>query len=159
MAESCRHVLDFTRTFAFPREDVFAAFVDPGAIRAWWAPRGWDTLEVEMDVRVGGRYRFGMRHENLADWTFAHGEYRVIEPPERLVFTYVWEDRGASEPWRDAGLIDLETIVTLTFSDRGGATELRVIHEGFPTLGGRDLHRGGWDSNLDCLETYLGARN
>ncbi len=148
-------VLEFTRRFAAPVDAVFVAFLDPDAIREGWAHEGWITPEAEMDVRVGGRYRFGMREESGGPLMYVHGEYRTIEPPSRLVFTYVWEGGGAGERWRAERLIDVETLVTLRFAAHEAGTELTIRHEGFSTAEGCAAHRLGWGSNWNCLDEYL----
>lgn len=155
MPDPDSHLLEFTRIFNARRERVFRAFIEPEAIRSWWGPRGWITPHVEMDLRVGGGYRFGMRAESGGELMFVRGRYVVVDPPDRLVFTYVWEGGGEGERWREHGLLDLETLVTLEFRDRGEQTEVLLRHAGFPRAESRDLHRFGWSSNWDSLEDYL----
>ncbi|MDR3638108.1 MAG: SRPBCC domain-containing protein [Isosphaeraceae bacterium] len=155
MSERSTHALEFTRVFDAPRSDVFEAFVERDAILAWWAPKGWYTTHAEMDVRAGGRYRFGMRSDHDPALMYIHGEYLVIDRPHELKFTYVWEPGGAGERWREYALPGVVTIVTLRFRDVGKATELFIRHEGFPTEPGAEQHRYGWASNWDCLAEYL----
>ena len=155
MSKPKTHTLQFTRVFNAPREDVFRAFSDPEAIKSWWAPKGWVTPYAEMDVRAGGRYRFGMCEEAGGDLMFVHGNYIAVEPPARLVFTYVWEGGVGGERWCEHGLIEVETVVTLEFRDHGERTELLLRHEGFPTMEGRDQHRNGWGSNWDSLDDFV----
>lgn len=146
------------RVFPAPREEVFQAFITPDAIRAWWAPKGWFTPYAEMDVRIGGSYRFGMCEESGGEMMFVKGTYREVQPPALLVFTYIWEPGGSGERWREHGLIGVEMLVTLEFREVGGSTEVRLRHEGFPTAEGCELHYQGWSSNLDCLEEHLSQR-
>jgi uncharacterized protein YndB with AHSA1/START domain len=155
MAERPTHTVEFTRTFAAGCADVFAAFVEREAILAWWAPKGWYTPEAELDVRVGGRYRFGMRSDHDPAMMYIHGEYLVVDPPRQLKFTYVWEPGGAGERWREFAVIVVETTVTLRFHDLGSATEVLIRHDGFPTKPGAEEHRLGWSSNWECLAEYL----
>lgn len=155
MDERDAKIVEFGREFRASRTDVFAAFVDPDAVLDWWAPKGWLTQTAEMDVRVGGRYRFGMRSEQDPSLMYASGEYLEIKPPALLRFTYVWEAGGAGERWRPHQLIGVRTVVTLEFTDLGESTRVRIRHEGFPSSEGAILHRGGWWSNWDCLEEYL----
>lgn len=159
MRERDQHVVEFEREFRAIRSDVYAAFVDREAVLDWWAPKGWFTETAEMDVRVGGKYRFGMRSESDPSVMHVSGEYLEIEPPRRLRFTYVWEPGGASERWRPLQLIGVRTMVTLEFVDRGASTLVRIRHDGFPTVEGASQHRGGWSSNWDCLEEYLASRS
>jgi uncharacterized protein YndB with AHSA1/START domain len=155
MPERASHALEFNRVFDAPRAEVFEAFIDRDAILSWWAPKGWHTPHVEMDVRVGGRYRFGMRSDGDPAMMYVRGEYLVIDPPRELKYTYVWEPGGAGERWREYALIGVVTVVTLRFRDLGDTTEVSIRHEGFPTEPGAEQHRHGWSSNWDCLEEYL----
>jgi uncharacterized protein YndB with AHSA1/START domain len=155
MPERPTPALEFARIFDAPRAEVFAAFIEPDAILAWWAPKGWYTPHVEMDVRVGGRYRFGMRSDDDPALMYVHGEYLLIDAPNRLEFTYIWEPGGAGERWREFALVGVATTVTLRFRDVGDVTEVWIRHGGFPTGPGADQHRLGWSSNWDCLAEYL----
>jgi uncharacterized protein YndB with AHSA1/START domain len=155
MSERITHALEFTRVFRAPRGEVFGAFIERDAILSWWAPKGWHAPHVEMDVRIGGRYRFGMRSEDDPALMYVHGEYLVIDPPHELKFTYVCESGGAGERWHEYALIGVVTVVTLRFRDLGNATEVFIRHEGFPTEPGAEQHRHGWSSNWECLEEYL----
>jgi uncharacterized protein YndB with AHSA1/START domain len=77
------------------------------------------------------------------------GEYREIQPPERLVYTWSWE----SNPDEMAG--SMGTLVTVEFRDDGGATEVLLTHSGFANEEIRDLHAHGWDACISNLERYL----
>jgi uncharacterized protein YndB with AHSA1/START domain len=94
-----------------------------------------------VDLRVGGRYRFGMRQVPAGDIFYLTGTYREVTPPERLVYTWRWEN----EP--DGA----ETLVTVEFHDRGAATEVVLLHEKFPNQHMRDEHNKGWSGCLDRL--------
>jgi uncharacterized protein YndB with AHSA1/START domain len=155
MDDHSEHAFEFVRTFDANCAEVFAAFLDRDALLAWWAPKGWSTPHVELDARVGGRYRFGMRHVDDPAMMYIHGEYLVIDPPHELRFTYIWEAGGAGERWREFALIDVPTVVTIRFRAVGTATEVFLRQEGFPTSSGAEQHRLGWSSNWDCLAEYL----
>jgi uncharacterized protein YndB with AHSA1/START domain len=120
--------------------DVFAAWTDPAAMAQWMTPSGTATAEV--DFRVGGRFRLVMADEHLR---IEHtGEYRVIEPPELLVFTWRSEFTGMRN-----------TLVTVRLTERGAnETEIEVSHE-FATEAEASSHAGGWSQLLSRLETYL----
>ncbi len=77
------------RVFDAPRERVFEAMTDPELIPKWWGPRGTTTRVEEMDVSVGGRWRFVMDTEQ-GEGGFG-GTYREITPPERIVQTFEWD--------------------------------------------------------------------
>lgn len=133
-----------------PRDKVFTAWTDPEQAARWWGPKGFTSVSCTMDVRVGGAWRRAMRAPD-GSLHIASGVYREIVRPERLVFTYAWED--------DAGRPKPETLVTLTFADRGGGKTRLTLHQAlFETVAARDDHRGGWSGCLDRFADYLDER-
>jgi uncharacterized protein YndB with AHSA1/START domain len=137
--------LVMTRDIAAPRERVFAAWTDARAASRWWAPQDCTPLSCDMDVRPGGAWRRRMRAPNgtvVTKW----GVYREVVAPERLVFTYRTES---------AGVIDSETLVTVTFADLGTRTRLTLRHTAFATDAARLDHQGGWTGALERLGTFI----
>lgn len=143
--------LELERRIHAPAEVVFRAFLDPDAIKAWWGPEGWRVTELEMSPTPGGRYIYTMSDIAETRSVVLSGHYKVIEPFERLVFTFRWEP-SADEP--DETPFP-ETTVTVILRERNGATELRMLHEGLPSPESVEQHRDGWDGTLDCLGDYL----
>jgi uncharacterized protein YndB with AHSA1/START domain len=129
-----------TRIVRAPAANIFAAWTDPAAMAQWMTPVGTATAEV--DLRVGGRFRLVMAGEHLC---IEHtGEYRVIQPPELLVFTWRSEFTGMRD-----------TLVTVRLTAHGvHETEIDVTHE-LATDEEAASHAGGWGQLLDCLRTYL----
>ena len=140
--------LVITRVFDAPRGLVFKAWTGPEHLECWQgAPRGFTVTAHKMEVRPGGAYRVCMRSpEGVDHWL--QGVYREIVEPERLVFTHVWLD-AQGRPGK-------ETLVTITFAERGGKTELTLHQTGFKSVESRDGHKGGWTSTFDRLADYLG---
>jgi uncharacterized protein YndB with AHSA1/START domain len=135
-------VLRLSRTFRAARERVFGAFTDVKQLKQWWGPKGFSLPEAELDARPGGRYRLHMLSPEGNSYVLS-GAFVELRPPERMVYTWVWEQGD------NAGV---EMLVTLEFRDLGGATELIVTHERLPSVAARDAHAGGWSSSLDRLE-------
>jgi len=102
---------------------------------------------LELDLRPGGRYRFDMIEAGQTHHRVA-GSYLEIRPPERLVFTWKWENEPAHAE---------ETRVTIELFDRGRETELVLTHDRFTDPASRDEHGKGWNGCLDSLGRYLGA--
>ncbi len=155
MAETKRHApraqkknreLVLTRTLDAPRALVFRAFTDPAHLVRWWGPEGFTVPECKMDVREGGAWRTCMRSPDGNDYK-VRGLYREIVKPERLVFTWAWED--------ESGATGHETLVTVTFAERDGKTLLRLAHRIFESKKARDAHQQGWASTLNCLAAFL----
>lgn len=139
--------LRLERTFAAPREEVFDAWTNPEVLRRWWAAGpDWDTPAAEVDLREGGRYSLSMRNPESGDTHTVVGEYREVRPPERLVYTWAWEGESP-EPG--------ETVVTVEFGDRGGETEVVLVHEGLSSEHSRGVHEHGWNGVLENLRTRV----
>jgi uncharacterized protein YndB with AHSA1/START domain len=146
---SDERTLVITRLLDAPRAMVFAAWVDPDQAAQWWGPKGFTSVSCAMDVRVGGVWRRVMRSPDGTELT-ARGVYREIAAPERLVFTYAWE--------RNPEQTGHETLVTLTFAERGDKTELTLRQAVFETVAARDDHRDGWSGCLERLAEHLAQR-
>ena len=138
-------ILRLSRSFAAPRERVFRAFTAPAQMIKWWGPKGFTVPVCTLDPRAGGAWRTVMRSPEGKDHTVS-GVYREILPPERLVFTWAWEEDGARGH---------ETLVTIELFETAGGTRLELTHELFESESARDLHGEGWSSCLDCLEEAL----
>ncbi len=136
---------ELRRTFSAPRGKVFRAWTDPEELKRWWGPDGYATPSAEVDLRVGGMYRLGMKKLPDGQIFYLTGTYREVRPPERLVYTWRWE----AEP--ELG----ETLVTVEFRDLGDATEVVVTHELFLSEKARQDHRKGWSGCLDRLARTL----
>lgn len=138
--------LELSRLIDAAPDRVFTALTDPGDLASWWGPAGFTTPEIELDLWVGGSYRFGMQPPD-ADLFHLAGEFLVIEPPRRLSYSFRWE-----EPDPD----DRETVVELVLEEAGGRTELSLTQGGFATEARLELHRSGWDESLARLRELLG---
>src|ERR1700730_16290519 len=157
--------LVITRIFDAPRELVFKAWSEPDRAMRWWGPQGFTTAHCEMDVRPGGAYRVCMRSpggtdhcqrgvcrevvapDRLVLWLVAGGVWREVGEPERLVFSFAWEDAQ--------GRPGHETVVTVSCAEYGAKTKLTLHQAVFETVTARDLAQGGWASALECLAEFL----
>ena len=138
--------LVITRILDAPRELVFKAWTEPDRVIRWWGPRGFTTAHYELDFRPDGAYRVCMRSpEGTEHWQ--RGVCREVVEPERLVFTFAWED--------SEGKPGHETLVTVTLAEFGAKTKLTLHQAVFETVTARELHQGGWASALECLAEYL----
>jgi uncharacterized protein YndB with AHSA1/START domain len=131
-----------TRTFEASRQRVYRAWTDPELMMKWFAEPDYDMRILELDLRVGGRYRFEGEVKGKR-WSLG-GTYLEVRPPERLVYTWKWEDDPALGGPGD-------TIVTVDFFERGAGTEIVVTQEGFSNALARREHQAGWIGCLDRL--------
>lgn len=139
--------LELKRTLAVPRPVVFRACTQPGELAKWWGPRGFTVPSVALDLRAGGHYRIAMQPPE-GEVFHLSGEFREVQPPSRLAYTFVWEPPAPD---------DRETVVKMTFEDLGEWTELTVLQQGFATEERRALHQEGWSDSLDRLEALLAS--
>jgi uncharacterized protein YndB with AHSA1/START domain len=137
--------LTITRLFDAPRDLVFEAWTNPDHLARWWGPKGFTATSVTVKLEEGGRWRTCISNGDDAFW--AQGVYHEIVPPERLVFSFSWE-----EP---EGTPDHDTLVTVTFADRDGKTEMTFHQAVFRTVAERDGHVGGWQECFADLATHL----
>ena len=148
MAESGGPTLRLDRVLPAPRPRVFRACIEPAELARWWGPQGCTTPEIDLDLRVAGRYRFGMQPPD-GELFHLSGEFLAIEPLGRLEYTFRWE-----EPDPD----DRETVVVMSLNDRGDSTEVVVVQSGFATEARRALHVDGWTDCLDRLQELMSSR-
>jgi uncharacterized protein YndB with AHSA1/START domain len=123
-------------------ESVFRAWTTPGQIKQWFGPPACRPVDAQIDLRVGGEYRFRILSEESGELT-VRGEYREITHPSRLVLTWQWED--------DPDWAGVESIVTLEATARDGGAEVQVAHDGLPSEVHAERHAHGWSGTLDKL--------
>jgi uncharacterized protein YndB with AHSA1/START domain len=133
--------LTLTCSVEAPQERVFGILTTPAGLAQWWGPHGFSTPEIELDLRVGGRYRFAMQPPG-GEVFHLSGEFIEVVPPERLGYTFRYE-----EPTPD----DRETVVTLSLSAAGGTTEISLVQGAFATEERLALHRTGWTESFEKL--------
>jgi len=135
--------LVLTRTFNAPRNLVFKVWTDPRHLAEWWGPHGFTTIIREMDVRLGGAWRYAMRGPDGNEYPF-DGVYVDVQPPERLVFDGTIHGGPNQHVWTE-----------VTFTEREGKTNVRVRQVySFES----DATRGapiGWSQQFDRLTEYL----
>jgi len=133
-----------TREFNAPRRLVYKAWTTPELIKRWWSGNQGETTLAEVDLRVGGMWRYVMVAEGGFEVAF-HGEYREIVPNERLECTEVYE-----------GMPEGEALNTHTFTEKDGRTTLTVLVQ-HSSQEHRDAHinsgmEGGMQEAYDRLE-------
>ena len=133
-------VLVVRRVLPVERERVFAAWLDPASLATWMRPMETTDAIVEVDPRVGGRFRILMQQPQDSCSYEHQGEYLAIEPPSLLSFTWI------------SAATDLRpTVVTVELHERDGGTELVLTHRQLP-LKQVESHRRGWSDILPLLE-------
>lgn len=132
------------------RDEVFRAWTTPEYLKHWYRPHdNWSTPVAEIDLTVGGSYRICF---SSPEGKIFHevGEYREIQPPERLVYTCGFEGDFTEQPE--------ETVVNVEFDELGDKTRIRVEHQGYLRAEDRDAHQRGWPLFLDQLVQFFDKR-
>jgi uncharacterized protein YndB with AHSA1/START domain len=147
-AHSAGLTLELKRVLPAGRSAAFGAFSDPSELAKWWGPRGFSTPSVAFRARVGESYRIEMQPPE-GDRFYLTGEFREVDPPARLAYTFAWEDPDPD---------DVDTVVDLSFRDLGQSTEVALGQGPFKTEARRRLHRDGWTDSFDKLERLMSTR-
>lgn len=141
--------LRLEHTFAATPEEVFDAWTNPVVLMRWWAMRSTQSPGTcEVDLRVGGRYLLQMRDDAGGDVAAVAGEYREVDRPHRLVFTWCWQNDGMLHPGH-------VSVVSIEFVARGDRTTVVLEHGELASEQSRNGHGAGWRGVLESLETRI----
>lgn len=133
-------------TIDAPAEKIFAALTDPKQLPQWWGADGmYHTEHMDVDLRVGGHWRTTGSDPSGAAFS-VEGEYRIVQPPHLLEFTWRHDWEGADRA---------ETLVRYELIPQNGSTIVRVTHSGFESAQSRDDHGRGWVRVLEWLKAYV----
>ena len=147
-----------TRSFKAPRALVYRAFTEPELVQRWLlGPPGWSMPVCEMDVRVGGKYRWRWRNDQDGKEFGFNGTFREVDPPSKLVHTEAYDPGtiGGGFPGNDA-------IVTATFTEEGGVTTMTSLID-FGSKEARDAAvatgmTDGMEQSYQLLDRLLGEQ-
>lgn len=138
-----------TRDFDAPPHLVYQAWTTPALIKRWWSAKRGAVTVADVDLRVGGKWRWVMMTDDGFEVAF-HGEYRELIPNERIVCTEVYE--GYPEA-------DAEALNTMTFAAKDGRTTLSILVQ-HKSQEHRDAHinsgmEAGMQDAMDLLEQVV----
>jgi uncharacterized protein YndB with AHSA1/START domain len=138
-----------TREFDAPKHLVYRAYTTPELVRRWWGGEQGQMTTCEIDLKVGGTWRYVMNSKDGYEVGF-HGEYREIVPNERIVMTEVYE-----------GMPDAEVVDHITFTEEDERTTLTMLIQ-HRNQEDRDAHLGsgmevGMQESMDRLEQVAGS--
>jgi uncharacterized protein YndB with AHSA1/START domain len=136
--------LRLERTFDAPAQDVFDAWTSEEVLRRWFhAGHDWETTEAQVDLRVGGSVRVVMRNPQDKGEAGGGGQYLEVDPPRRLVFTWLWDDNN------------IRTLIEVDFEEADGVTTVRFTHSDLWDEEAVRSHDDGWRKCFDNLERAL----
>jgi uncharacterized protein YndB with AHSA1/START domain len=140
-------VLRIERTFNAPAPAVYDAWTSEDVLKRWWhAEHEWETPYAEVDLRVGGTVRITMRNPDDGNEYGGGGEYVEVRAPERLAFTWTWDD----SPERPQ-------LIEVDFTEEDGVTTVVLTNSGLADKESRESHRDGWQNSFDNLDRALAA--
>jgi len=145
VAEADDRTLVITRIFDAPPALVFQVWTDRGHVLNWLGPRKYPAVSFEHDFRVGGAWRACLKALDGSETLWQGGVYREIRAPNRLAYSFAWDDSP-------------ETLITVDFLPHGAKTRMVFTQTPFETVEGRDGHRHGWNSSFDRLRDHVRAR-
>jgi uncharacterized protein YndB with AHSA1/START domain len=148
-AKTQQLTLHLEKRVGAPREAVFAACLEPERLAEWWGPSGFTSPSIELDPRPGGKYRIAMQPPD-GELFYLRGEFREVDPPGRLVYTFEWEDPDPD---------DRANVVVLSFVETVGGTTVILDQGPFATEARHELHRAGWTDSFVRLEESLSRRS
>ena len=136
-----------TREFDAPKHLVYKAYTTPELVKRWWSGHRGSVTSAEIDLRVGGRWRYVMVATGGFEVAF-HGEFRELVPDERIVTTEVYEGVPGGD--------ENPAVNFVTFTETGGRTTLEVLVQ-CPSKEVRDMiidsgMEGGMQEAYDELE-------
>ena len=121
-----------TREFKAPRELIYRAYTEPELVRRWLlGPPGWSMPVCEMDVRVGGTYRWRWRSDEDGSEFGFHGEFQEVSPPAKVVHTEFYD------PGDVGGDMGEGAVITVTFTEKNGVTTMSSVMD-YGTKAARD---------------------
>lgn len=138
------YALEITRSFDAPPALVFMAWTSKEHLLRWWGPKDFTATSEKLDFREDGAYRHAIHAPDGKSYGMS-GVYREIVEPERMVFTFAWDDGP-------------ETLITVDIKAEGNGTKLTFRQESFLSHEERDSHESGWGECLDRLVAEMAGQ-
>lgn len=139
-------VLELTRVLKAPRDLVWKVWNDPEHVKHW-SPDGFRVELQDREVREGAPWRACLRSTDGGKDLWQGGVFREVKEPERLVYTFAWD--------QDDGSPGQDMLIVLTLYEFGDQTKLTLRQYGFASTSSRDGHAEGWGQGLDALVNYI----
>ncbi len=139
--------LELKRTYAVSRERLFAAWTEPDQLVKWFGCHNSKGVSAKVEPQLGGAYHITIDRPDMGQITLC-GEIRTIEPPAKLVFTFVWTGNADMESMPP-------TLVTVNFREVEGGSELELVHSEVPAQELCDGFKEGWTDSFDRLQGFV----
>ena len=139
--------LEVSRVIRADQDRVFSAWTDPTEIVQWWGAGGVVCTEAELDLAIGGRYRFANQTpDGTTMWIT--GTFSRVEPPRELAYTWAMEPITDNTDY---------TLVVVSFARVSDGTLVTVVQTQIPNPEAREVHLEGWIGCLEGLDEFIGS--
>lgn len=157
-----KNEIKISRIFDVPREKMWNAWTDPKEVKKWWGPKGFTAPEINIDLKVGGKYLYCMRgagFDGVVKDFWNVGKFTEVLPMKRIVATVSFGDENGNPipaaHYNMPGDWQMEVMATVTFEEvEDGKTKLTVSEVGIPVEMGEPA-RMGWEQQFDKLAESL----
>jgi uncharacterized protein YndB with AHSA1/START domain len=139
--------LEVSRVIRADQDRVFSAWTDPDQIVQWWGAGGVICTQAELQLVVGGTYRFANQTPD-GSTMWITGTFQRIEPPNELAYTWAMEPIGADTHY---------SLVVVSFDRVADGTRVTVVQTDIPSQEAHQIHLDGWIGCLQGLDTLLSA--
>jgi uncharacterized protein YndB with AHSA1/START domain len=133
------------RTFDAPLALVFRLWESRDHMLRWWGPEKFTCIEMDWALDPGRPWRAAMTSTQFG-LSRMGGVVREVEKNKRIVFTFAWDE--------DSGR-DMDTVITVTFTEKDGKTTQTFHQSPFSTVAARDSHVGGWNSLFNKQQIFV----
>ena len=141
--------LRLRRIFDAPRDLVWLAWTNPEMTVRWLGPTAWPAVHVTQDLRVGGHWSAVLKSTEGDETLWQGGAYQIVDPPQRLVFTFTWGEGHEDGP-------PVETVVSIELTALSGERTLMEFDQtGLKSPASAGGHHHGWTSSFSRLDALL----
>jgi uncharacterized protein YndB with AHSA1/START domain len=157
LTPQAQKTITIKRTFNLPLDTIWKAWTECESAKKWWGPETYSCPDCTMDFRVGGKYLLSMQGED-GKKIWSGGEFREIDPKKKIVYTdHFADENGNRKEAADYGMAGdwaEDLMVTVTFEEVAGKTNMTLRHEGLPVDMSEECIKG-WQSSFDKLEKEM----
>lgn len=136
--------LETSKEFSVPANQLYKAWTEPKQLKQWWKPIGNQLIEVDNDIKEGGKVTYKFAEDTLR----ISGEYLEVKEGENLTYTWNWE-------FPNDAVKNGAFKLNVRFEDKGNGSKLHVTQENFQDEETLQPHKEGWDKALNDLKNYL----
>jgi uncharacterized protein YndB with AHSA1/START domain len=137
------------KSFPVGVDDLADAWVNPDKLKQWWKPAGNQLKEVDIDLKVGGKFRYAFQTGDGVESLKITGEYKEVESKKKLVYSWNWELPSTQEVAAN------EFQLTIEFSPAESGSSIHVTQDNFKDEESIHPHQEGWNKALDDLYSFL----